>query len=191
MSVQTELLKAASYGKAFCDYYIPDKFVDMCKLLRVLNAVRHRDIGIPITYRQLRTTLFLFFVIPFVHSLDLVFFSRRYEMLTIEVLVDRLINRSQHLLALRVCEYMDLTPDKVLVHWACKKVESAEPDEVIRDKIVDKLTNYSSISYSDIANSAFKNGKKNLAIMVCVFVDGLPFHHPEESLTRLCAVARL
>lgn len=49
---QERLLKAATFGKAFLDGYDPEPFVQMAKTLRVLNAVRHYEIGIPLTYEQ-------------------------------------------------------------------------------------------------------------------------------------------
>ncbi|KAJ3016348.1 hypothetical protein HKX48_004067 [Thoreauomyces humboldtii] len=44
--------KAASFGKCFLDSYDAQRFVNMCQTLRVLNAVRQFEIGIPITYSQ-------------------------------------------------------------------------------------------------------------------------------------------
>lgn len=44
--------KAASFGKCFLDFFDPTPFVEMCKTLRVLNAVNHSDIGIPLTILQ-------------------------------------------------------------------------------------------------------------------------------------------
>jgi hypothetical protein len=49
---QRNLLKAAAFGKAFLESYNADNFVNMCQTLRVLNAVRYYEIGIPITYTQ-------------------------------------------------------------------------------------------------------------------------------------------
>jgi vacuolar protein sorting-associated protein 16 len=43
---------AASFGKAFLELYNSDEFVEMCKVLRVLNAVRDPKIGLPVTYAQ-------------------------------------------------------------------------------------------------------------------------------------------
>ncbi len=68
-STQRSLLKAAAYGKLCCgDAYEAGKFVDTCRTMRVLNAVRHYEIGVPLTYEQ-------------------------YAKLEGDVLVDRLINR--------------------------------------------------------------------------------------------------
>ena len=49
---QRKLLNAASFGKKFLDLYNPADFVSMSQNLRVLNAVRYYEIGIPITYDQ-------------------------------------------------------------------------------------------------------------------------------------------
>ena len=40
------------------------------------------------------------------------------------MLIDRLVNRHQHLLAVRLAEYMKIKVDRILVHWASEKVWS-------------------------------------------------------------------
>lgn len=45
-------MKAAQFGRAFMDLYNPSDFVAMAQTLKVLNAVRYYEIGIPITYDQ-------------------------------------------------------------------------------------------------------------------------------------------
>lgn len=52
ISWQKKLLKAASFGKSFLDLYNPSEFVNVSQVLRVLNAVRDYQVGIPITYEQ-------------------------------------------------------------------------------------------------------------------------------------------
>lgn len=49
---QKQLLKAASFGKGFLNLYNSDAFVDMCQILRVINAVKRHEIGIPLTLEQ-------------------------------------------------------------------------------------------------------------------------------------------
>ena len=87
---QKTLLKAASFGKLSCEEYSADKFVDMIRILRVLNAIRHSSVGVPLTFEQ-------------------------YSKLEAEVVVDRLINRHEHLLALRICEYLQMPLHKVII----------------------------------------------------------------------------
>ncbi|KAJ1547872.1 hypothetical protein HK405_004735, partial [Cladochytrium tenue] len=36
--------------------------------------------------------------------------------------VNRLVNRNHHFLALKICDYMKLNKDRILVHWACSKL---------------------------------------------------------------------
>jgi hypothetical protein len=50
--LQRSLLKAASFGKCFLENYNANSFVDMAQTIRVLNAVRFYDVGIPLTYAQ-------------------------------------------------------------------------------------------------------------------------------------------
>eukprot|EP00755_Sulcionema_specki_P016741 Sspe_Gene.62750::Locus_35449_Transcript_1_1_Confidence_1.000_Length_2716::g.62750::m.62750/K20180/VPS16; vacuolar protein sorting-associated protein 16 len=138
--IQAKLLKAAAYGKCFCKTYDAKKFVDQCKVLRVLNAVRADDIGIPLTIRQ-------------------------YEEVAPEVLIDRLINRRHYLLAYRISTYLNYKTDKVLVHWACAKVKTSKAsDEEITRCIVEKFKQCPRISYAGVAATAYAHSKTNLAI---------------------------
>lgn len=44
--------QAAQFGRAFMDLYNPSDFVTMAQTLKVLNATRYYEIGIPITHEQ-------------------------------------------------------------------------------------------------------------------------------------------
>jgi vacuolar protein sorting-associated protein 16 len=46
------LPQAAKFGRGFLDLYNPTDFVNMGQTLKVLNAVRFYEIGIPLTYSQ-------------------------------------------------------------------------------------------------------------------------------------------
>ncbi|KAG2191805.1 hypothetical protein INT46_001161 [Mucor plumbeus] len=136
---QRALLKAASFGKCFLDNYNANEFVDMSQTIRVLNAVRYYDIGIPLTYAQ-------------------------YKRLSPDVLIDRLINRNNHLLAIRIAEYLKLRTDKILIHWACEKIKSStEDEEAICRTIVNKLAKKPGLSYAEIAKTAHDAGQTRLA----------------------------
>lgn len=139
-STQRSLLKAASYGKLSCESYKADRFVDMCRTLRVLNAVRHVEVGCPITFDQ-------------------------YTKLEADVLIDRLINKHQHLLAFRICKYLRIPPERVLIHWACAKIRAFEEerDEELGRSIVEKMSNCPGISYREVATTAFQQGRRHLA----------------------------
>ncbi|KAJ3318675.1 hypothetical protein HDU76_000757 [Blyttiomyces sp. JEL0837] len=143
---QKSLLKAASFGKHFAEFYDAEKFVKMCSTIRILNAARHYEVGMPLTFTQ---------------------FLR----LTPEVLIGRLVARHHHLLALRICEFLKIKNDKVLVHWACAKVKRSGADSdtvcrVIAEKLGGKKSN---ISFAEIAKTAYQYGHTRLATELLEF----------------------
>lgn len=162
--LQRKLLKAASYGKSFCENLKHQEFISTLKKLRVMNAVRSVEVGIPISLRQYVIRLSFLKLIILISF----FFLKRYETLSVEVLIDRLVNRFHHLLAFRVCEYLELKPENVLVHWACAKVRSEEPDKAILESIKSKLQQCEGASYTHVASTAYRVGKKQLALEVLV-----------------------
>lgn len=136
---QKQLLKAASFGKSILDLYSSDDFVDMCEAIRILNAVRDYKIGLPISYDQ-------------------------YRRLTSERLVQRLINRHEYLLAIRLSEYLRLPANKIHVHWASQKVRNSTDDEdAICNIVVRKLNGKPGISFEVIARAAYDEGRSHLA----------------------------
>ncbi|KAF2111362.1 vacuolar protein sorting-associated protein [Lophiotrema nucula] len=136
---QKALLKAASFGKSVLDLYNSDDFVDMCETLRVLNAARFYEIGLPLSYDQ-------------------------FKRLTPEKLVERLTNRNEYLLALRISGYLHLPTDKIHVHWAQQKVRiSTDDEESICRLIVKKLAGKAGVSFEEIARAAYDEGRVRLA----------------------------
>ncbi|KAL2271497.1 hypothetical protein VTJ83DRAFT_868 [Remersonia thermophila] len=136
---QKQLLKAASFGKSVLDIYNSDDFVDMCETLRVLNAVRFYEVGLPLSYEQ-------------------------YLRLSPSGLITRLLHRHEYLLALRIASYLRLPTDKIYVHWACSKVRlGSEDDDTICRKIVEKLSGKPGISFEAIARAAYDEGRGRLA----------------------------
>lgn len=111
----------------------------MCETLRVLNAVRYYEIGLPLSYDQ---------------------FLR----LTPEKLVERLVNRREYLLALKISSYLRLPTDRIYVHWASQKVRvSSEDEDTICRLIVEKLAGKRGISFEEIARTAYDEGRGHLA----------------------------
>ncbi|VAH62500.1 unnamed protein product [Triticum turgidum subsp. durum] len=116
----------------------------MCKILRVLNAVRDPEIGMPLTVKQ-------------------------YKLLTATVLIGRLINANQHLLALRISEYLNLNPEVVIMHWACEKItaSAAIPDVVLLEGLLDKIPLLLSIDEQDKAlQKSIESGDTDLVYLV-------------------------
>ncbi|OMO95888.1 hypothetical protein CCACVL1_05201 [Corchorus capsularis] len=140
---QKTLLRAASYGQAFCSNFQRDRFQEMCKTLRVLNAVRDPEIGIPLSIKQ-------------------------YKLLTPSVLIARLINAHRHLLALRISEYVGMNQEVVIMHWACSKITAslAITDDTLLEILLDKLKLCRGISYAAVAAHADKNARRKLAAML-------------------------
>ncbi|KAI7815095.1 vacuolar protein sorting-associated protein [Rhyzopertha dominica] len=147
--IQKMLIRAAQFGKCFVPNLSSDDYVKMCRLLRVLNAVRDPKIGIPLTFMQY----------PF----------HRVKYLTPSVLLDRLVTRRHYYLAIQIAKYLKM-PDaegssRILVQWAKYKVSQTHLDEeVIAREIANKLGYAPGISYSEIANTAAEFGRKKLAI---------------------------
>ncbi|KAF8155821.1 vacuolar assembling/sorting protein VPS16 [Crassisporium funariophilum] len=150
---QRRLLNAAKFGRGFLDFHNPTDFVNMGQTLKVLNAVRFYEVGIPVTYSQ-------------------------YNYASPSRLITRLTSRNMHLLALRISGFLGLKPDSVLKHWACAKIMKSRPtttgtgkdaelsadDEVCR-MIVEKFEDLggADVSYAEIAKKAWEVGRGGLA----------------------------
>ncbi|CAI5784905.1 sorting-associated 16 homolog [Podarcis lilfordi] len=142
--IQKSLLRAASFGKCFIDKFPPERFVETCRDLRVLNAIRDYQIGIPLSFDQ-------------------------YTQVTTEVLLDRLVLRRLYPIAIKICEYLRLSEfqgiSRILAHWACYKVQQKDKsDEEVAQAINQKLGDTPGISYSEIAARAYECGRAELAI---------------------------
>lgn len=99
---QKQILRAASFGKAFLDESQPTReFYRMCQKIRVLNAVRDPRVGMPLSYDQ-------------------------FEVLSPTALLNRLVARRQFPLAIGIANFLDLPPDQgssnVLLNWALYEV---------------------------------------------------------------------
>lgn len=136
---QKRLLKAASFGKSVLDIYNSDDFVDMCETLRILNAIRDFNIGMPLSFEQ-------------------------FHRLTPENLIQRLLQRHEYLLSLKIAGYLKLPTDRVYVHWASTKVRNgAEDDDTTCRQVVGRLSGKPGISFEEIARAAYHEGRGRLA----------------------------
>ncbi|KAJ1920612.1 Vacuolar protein [Mycoemilia scoparia] len=151
LEYQQSLLRAASFGKSFITVYNGDKFVDMCRHIRLLNTFNSYDLGIPITLVQ---------YVSYLQSRCM-----SVSILPLENWIDRLINRNQHLLAIKICDYLDEPRDKIYIHWACSKIRSAnEEEDKLYHILMEKLSTVGGISYFEIAEAANDNGYSKLAV---------------------------
>lgn len=136
--VQKMLLLAASFGKTYLNQYPAEDFVQMCRTLRVLNAVRHADIGIPITYAQL-------------------------QMQAVDVLIKRLIARRLFWLAFRICEYLGMSTNSVIIEWVCEKIKQNIDDDEIAHAILARVGGVRGVPYEQFVLAALNAGKSALA----------------------------
>ncbi|XP_011699104.1 PREDICTED: vacuolar protein sorting-associated protein 16 homolog [Wasmannia auropunctata] len=156
---QKILMRAAKFGKGFSKMIDSEYYVQMCRILRVLNAVRHPAVGIPLTYTQ-------------------------FNILTNQVLLDRLVARRHYYLSIQIARHLQLPEidgeSRILAHWACYKVKQTQLDkEQIAEEIADKLGYAPGVSYSEIAKRAADCGRKQLAIKL---IDYEPRAHQQVPL---------
>ncbi|KAJ6998320.1 hypothetical protein NC653_014495 [Populus alba x Populus x berolinensis] len=145
------VLEISIWKIGFGSNFQRDHIQEMCKTLRVLNAVRDPEIGIPLSIEQ-------------------------YKLLSAPILIGRLINAHQHLLALRISEYVGMNQEVVIMHWSCTKITAslAIPDAALLEILLDKLKLCKGISYAAVAAHADRSGRRKLAAML---VD----HEPRSS----------
>lgn len=141
---QKILLSAAAFGKAFLDYYSPEQYITLCKVLRVLNALRRADIGLPITYDQYIAAG------------------------SIEI-IQRLCVRNFHLVAFRIAEALKISINPIANDWAAKKIQCSPgsmSDTDLAELIFEQIRKYNGIAIADIAKIAYKIGRPGLAARV-------------------------
>ncbi|XP_037091632.1 vacuolar protein sorting-associated protein 16 homolog [Pollicipes pollicipes] len=148
--LQKLLLRAAQYGKSFIPELMdPEPYVSTCRYLRVLNSLRHHSHGMPLTMGQLRE-------------------------MPVSMLLDRLMRRRLHFLALRVCRHLEVPradgERRVLEAWAKHVVVAAGADGAdgkhVAREIADRLGTQSGISFADVAKTAIEAGKRGTAIQL-------------------------
>lgn len=147
---QESLLQAGCYGRAFMalqgagdqdEVHGGTSVLDVARKLRVANALRAPEVGLPITLPQL-------------------------DALGLGGLAARLALRRQYLLALRVCEALGASTESVLFQWACDKIEasaSSAPDEELLTALRAKLDGRPGVKWARIAAHARLQGRPRLA----------------------------
>jgi len=140
------LLNAAVFGRHFLPEQMdPQRFVDTCRNLRICIELRKEPLDMPITVPQL-------------------------ERCGIAGLTDRLAQRLQHLLAVRICEWVGHPKDRVLFHWACEKIRRATrshlTDEQLCEAILEKFHGCPGIGHAEVARVAAEMYRPHLATML-------------------------
>lgn len=141
--IQKMLIRAAQFGKCFLpNTKCVDRYVDMCRQLRVLNAVRDPRFGLPLTTEQLKA-------------------------LTYRELLDRLVARHHFYLAIQIAKFLRLPEceSRTLTRWASYKVAQTHLDEdAVAREIADKIGRTPTVSFREIAHTAASRGRTRLAI---------------------------
>lgn len=139
---QKSLIRAAYFGKGFLPGYNPDSYMEMCRVLRVLNALRDPNVGVPLTLRQ-------------------------FKYLQPLVILDRLIFRKHYALAIQIAKHLKLPESRILEHWAFHKIVHDKNEEEVARKISEKFLSHQTrerISFANVAKKAQQVGKTKLAI---------------------------
>jgi hypothetical protein len=152
---QKKLLKAVSFGKSeielksFPKTEISKRFVETCNNIRILNEIRTSDIGL------------------FVTNTD---FTR----LGIAKILKLLVKRQKFYESFEISKFLGLPIDLIFIEWACCKIKYNPnlTDEELSQSITSKfqsVSNDSYISFEKIANTAFQEGRINLAKILINF----------------------
>lgn len=122
------------------------KFAEVSRTLRVLNSLRSPAVSMFLTYRE-------------------------FQSLGIPAVIRHLCERRYFYLALKICGYLGVSPEGVLVSWAKEKIRrgSGNSDEICRDQLRENLKAFPRVSYTAIAEEAFHCGRKRLATMLLEF----------------------
>lgn len=115
-SQQKLYLRAAAYGKSFCRRlkFSSDDFVAAARKLRILNQLRRHVPALCLT-------------------------SAQYDRLAPPVLIERLLARNAHALAMCISKYLGIRRDRVIVHWACANLFSPGACALLDETIIDRL----------------------------------------------------
>ncbi|KAJ3100662.1 hypothetical protein HDU97_002005 [Phlyctochytrium planicorne] len=153
--VQKKLLQAASFGKAYIFPYDASRFVKVCDVLRVLNAVRSPDIGISISFPQ-------------------------FLQLGPDALIDRLLGRNFHNLAYSCSSLLKIPTERIIVDWACKKIDSLRggAEDVLPNMILEFSQKTKSKSVIEVARKAFLSGFTKLGVQLVEYEPKAAFQVP-------------
>eukprot|EP00887_Chlorella_sp_A99_P002232 scaffold10.g2232.t1 len=94
---------------------------------------------------------------------------RQLEAEGLQAVVARLVGRRLYLLAYRICEPLGLSPEQVLVSWACDKISAAASsvaDQELLAALQAKLKGQPGVKYATVAAHAQAVGRRHLAALL-------------------------
>eukprot|EP01080_Neovahlkampfia_damariscottae_P002538 gene2538-3500_t len=137
---QKEIFDACVFGKGFYDEYPHVYFIDFCNRIRLLNSLRHKKFGIPITNQQ-------------------------YQLINSSFILKRLISRREYNSACFLTNFWGCSNSEVVVDWACNFIKSDADDDEIYQEIISKSLQ-GEIDFSKISKASFEFGKKELSLKI-------------------------
>ena len=153
---QKVLLKAAAYGKAFLSKsnstFQHDYFAEVCKNLRVVNALKGSRIGRVVTYFQ-----FLYLDSNPRHFMDILM---KYQLFYFANEIAQFLGYKKEIIS------------QIYVAWACCRIEHNPNDEHLAEKIFERLRNDENASYIEVAHKAYESSstseknRKDLALKI-------------------------
>lgn len=136
---QRKLLRAASFGKSFLEFYNSNEFVETCSIIQVLNNLRSPEISIFLTFEE-------------------------FQSLGVDQLINILLLRNFHSLSIEICKKLIHPNFKILTHWAQSKIQMN--DDLTDDELLEIITGKlqgKSVSWIEIARFAHVEGRNYLA----------------------------
>lgn len=147
-NIQLYLLNAAQFGKSFIgkDDFNFDKFVEICKDLRIINNLRnHKTKCRLISYNE-------------------------YKNMDQKELVKKLLKQQNYSLAAEICNYLDLDVNRVYQSYAIANIKrlpslnSYQQQEKLYHELMKKFQDVPNISYIKLAKKAFKYKQEEIGL---------------------------
>lgn len=137
---QKRLLRAASFGKSALDLYDSTLYLDVMEKLRIANTLRSDKIGMLVTVNQM-------------------------DILGPEKVLRRLLALQCYGEAIAVAQVLKYPVETVYIAWACHQIQSNVDleDSELEQLLAATLDSILGISYVEIAQSAFDEGRPKLA----------------------------
>lgn len=137
---QKRLLRAAAFGKAALDVYDSSFYLETLDKLRIANTLRAENIGMLVTVAQL-------------------------DHLGPQGILRRLQALQCYAEAIATAQVLKWPVETVYIAWACHQIQSSVDleDQELAQVLAAKLDNIMGISYVEIAQRAFDEGRPNLA----------------------------
>lgn len=141
---QKRLLRAANFGKLALDLFDSTEYLKSLDKVRVANTLRRPSIGIFASSEQL-------------------------DVLGPKNIISRLQLRKEWDTAVGLCELFKIPVEPVCINWACAFIQDSpdKDDSELEQDLDAKLSKFLGMSYVEISQKAFDEGRPRLANRLC------------------------